>query len=60
MDGDDNGIGETEVRITTRPKTLSKTLDQDSALGEKLLQLKNSRSGHLSTVTARNRRVTIK
>ena len=53
MDGDDNGIRETEVRITTRPKTLSKTLNQDGALGEKLLQLKNSRSGHLSTVTAR-------
>ena len=57
MDGDDNGIGETEFRITTRPKTLSKTLDQDGALGEKLLQLKNSRSGHLSTVTARKNEI---
>ena len=57
MDGDDNGVGETEFPITTRPKTLSKTLDQDGALSEKLLQLRNSRSGHLSTVTARKNEI---
>ena len=57
MDGDDNGVGETEFRFTTRSKTLSKTLDQDGALGEKLLQLRNSRSGHLSTVTARKNEI---
>ena len=57
MDGDDNGVGETEFRITTRSKTLSKTLDQDGAIGEKLLQLRNSRSGHPSTVTARKNEI---
>ena len=57
MDGDDNGVGETEFRITTSSKTLSKTLDQDGALREKLLQLRNSRSGHLSTVTARKNEI---
>ena len=57
MDGDDNGIGETEFRITTRPRTLSKTLDQDGTLGEKLLQLRNSRSRHLSTATARKNEI---
>ena len=40
-----------------RPRLLGKRLDQEGVLFESLCQLKNERSGYLSTVTARRNEI---
>ena len=57
MDGSDNVAEDPDDRVGTRSRMLSRQLDQEGVLLEKLRRLKNERSGYLSTLTSRRNEI---